>query len=411
MDPLQKPVEVLGLDTDEVRTSPDLTLRLRVEGATALTVGGAAATPRRCQACSRSPPASSPGSTAWASRAPGRRGRRRGRHALRPLPPGHDGGAHASLRAAHRRGRRSRRRSARARDGRDGPRRRGSGLDGGPQSAGRRSPVPTCPCSRRARATRRRRCPAAASCSPAARRPRRPRASPTSCRRPSGSRPARRRAGPSRCPPGPSCGPATPPARSSPATTTTVYFYGGLVPVRHGRRPERDRRRVRVAGRDRAARPALTAGRRRRLRRGRWPRPDPDPRRRRDIRPRRRRRVRRPLRRPFRLYGARHDVPVQPRRARGDAAAHGAHGRRRRTARPARFRAYRRRARRRRHGSASTEIYVASVDRSFRLPARIGLATARAGAGATLLPDGRIVIAGGRTAAGLPSDALDIVSP
>ncbi len=59
---------------------------------------------------------------------------------------------------------------------------------------------------------------------------------------------------------------------------------------------------------------------------------------------------------------------------------------------------------------ASTEIYVASVDRSFRLPARIGLGTARASAGATLLPDGRIVIAGGRTAAGLPSDVVDIVS-
>ena len=60
---------------------------------------------------------------------------------------------------------------------------------------------------------------------------------------------------------------------------------------------------------------------------------------------------------------------------------------------------------------ASTEIYVASIDRSFRLPARIGLGTARAAAGATLLPDGRIVIAGGRTAAGLLSDAIDIVSP
>lgn len=59
---------------------------------------------------------------------------------------------------------------------------------------------------------------------------------------------------------------------------------------------------------------------------------------------------------------------------------------------------------------ASIEIYVASVDRSFRLPARLGLGTPRAAAGATLLPDGRIVIAGGRTAAGLPSDVLDIVS-
>ena len=40
VDPLQRPIEVLGLDTDEVRTSPDLVLRLRVDGATALTVDG-----------------------------------------------------------------------------------------------------------------------------------------------------------------------------------------------------------------------------------------------------------------------------------------------------------------------------------------------------------------------------------
>ena len=59
---------------------------------------------------------------------------------------------------------------------------------------------------------------------------------------------------------------------------------------------------------------------------------------------------------------------------------------------------------------ALVEIYAAAVNRSFRLPARVGLGTARAAAGATLLPDGRIVVAGGRTAAGLISDALDIVT-
>ena len=59
---------------------------------------------------------------------------------------------------------------------------------------------------------------------------------------------------------------------------------------------------------------------------------------------------------------------------------------------------------------ASIEIYVAYVDRSFRLPAGIVSWSARAGAGATLLPDGRIVIAGGRTSAGAPSAAIDILS-
>ena len=59
---------------------------------------------------------------------------------------------------------------------------------------------------------------------------------------------------------------------------------------------------------------------------------------------------------------------------------------------------------------ASAEVYAAAVDRTFRLPTGVRLITARAGAGATLLPDGRILIAGGRTAAGAPSSAIDVFS-
>ncbi|HEX9951402.1 MAG TPA: kelch repeat-containing protein [Rubricoccaceae bacterium] len=59
---------------------------------------------------------------------------------------------------------------------------------------------------------------------------------------------------------------------------------------------------------------------------------------------------------------------------------------------------------------SSAEVYAAAVDRTFRLPTGVRLIVARSGAGATLLPDGRILIAGGRTAAGAPSSAIDVFS-
>jgi len=49
---------------------------------------------------------------------------------------------------------------------------------------------------------------------------------------------------------------------------------------------------------------------------------------------------------------------------------------------------------------ASLEVYAGSVNRTFRLPERVRLAAARFGAGATLLPDGRILVVGGRSASG-----------
>jgi hypothetical protein len=59
---------------------------------------------------------------------------------------------------------------------------------------------------------------------------------------------------------------------------------------------------------------------------------------------------------------------------------------------------------------ASAEVYAAEVDRVFRLPEGVRLVVARSSAGATLLPDGRILIVGGRTAAGAPSSAIDVFS-
>lgn len=58
----------------------------------------------------------------------------------------------------------------------------------------------------------------------------------------------------------------------------------------------------------------------------------------------------------------------------------------------------------------SAEVYAGSVDRTFRVPASGRLIVPRSRAGATLLPDGRIIVAGGRTAAGAVSNVVEVFS-
>lgn len=59
---------------------------------------------------------------------------------------------------------------------------------------------------------------------------------------------------------------------------------------------------------------------------------------------------------------------------------------------------------------ASLEVYSVQAERAFRVPAAIRLAAPRAGASATVLPDGRILVAGGRTATGSASAFLDVLT-
>ncbi len=59
---------------------------------------------------------------------------------------------------------------------------------------------------------------------------------------------------------------------------------------------------------------------------------------------------------------------------------------------------------------STLEVYSVQAERAFRVPAGIRLAAARAGAAATLLPDGRILVAGGRTETGSASAFLDVLT-
>lgn len=58
----------------------------------------------------------------------------------------------------------------------------------------------------------------------------------------------------------------------------------------------------------------------------------------------------------------------------------------------------------------SAEIYAGDVNRTFRVPPDVRLAVPRAGAGATLLPDGRIIVVGGRSAGGTVSAVVEVFS-
>ncbi len=59
---------------------------------------------------------------------------------------------------------------------------------------------------------------------------------------------------------------------------------------------------------------------------------------------------------------------------------------------------------------ASLEVYSVQAEQSFRVPVGVRLAAARAGAAATLFPDGRILVAGGRTESGSASAFLDVLT-
>jgi hypothetical protein len=56
------------------------------------------------------------------------------------------------------------------------------------------------------------------------------------------------------------------------------------------------------------------------------------------------------------------------------------------------------------------DVYAAAVDRTFRVPEAVRLAVPRFGAGATLSPDGRILVVGGRTRSGAASAAVEVFS-
>lgn len=58
----------------------------------------------------------------------------------------------------------------------------------------------------------------------------------------------------------------------------------------------------------------------------------------------------------------------------------------------------------------SLEVYAAEVNRTFRMPESTRLAAPRFGAGATLLPDGRILVVGGRTSSGVASGVVEVFS-
>ena len=59
---------------------------------------------------------------------------------------------------------------------------------------------------------------------------------------------------------------------------------------------------------------------------------------------------------------------------------------------------------------AGGEIYAERARRSFRLPDGVRLAVPRSGAAATRIPGNRILVAGGRTATGAPTAAVEVFS-